>query len=233
MRHTSRDFDAEMTELRGALVAMGDRCRRAIVAALEVFAGGSEARFAEVADLDRQIDEDEMAIDALVIQMLALRQPVASDLRLLAMALKLVADLERIGDEALNIAERAGGGQCPVDRETHVALDRMASESQEMLATALDAFVTGDEASAEAVLMRDDAVDALYSRTLADVQDYMQRHPEDAAVALRVISVAKYLERIADHATNIAEEVIFIVRGDDVRHHESLARLAAAARTPR
>jgi phosphate transport system protein len=217
-----------MVELRLALVAMGDRCRRAIGAALEIFRDGPAERCAEVVDLDRQVDEDEKEIDALVVRMLALRQPVASDLRLLAMALKLTADLERIGDEALNISERAGGGRCAVGRETHEALDRMAVESQGMLSAALDALVAEDEAGAEAVLLRDDAVDALYTRTLAGVQEYMQFHPQDAAIALRIISVAKYLERIADHATNIAEEVIFIVRGDDVRHHDSLARLAAA-----
>jgi phosphate transport system protein len=218
-------YDEEMQELRLALVAMGGRCTHAIGAALDAFRSGSPDGAVDLATLDRRVDDDEIAIDALIVRVLALRQPVASDLRLLAMALKLAADLERIGDEAVNIAERARDGRCAIGPEAYEALDRMSAEAQGMVAAALDAFVEGDEVAAQAVLLRDDAVDALYASTVRSVQEYMKLHPQEVRVALSVISVAKYLERIADHATNIAEEVIFIVRGDDVRHQAMVGRL--------
>src|SRR5262249_921483 len=171
--------------------------------------------------LDQQIDRDEMDIDALVLRILALRQPVAYDLRFLTAALKLVTDLERIGDEAVNIGERAveehGAAKSLVRQE----LEARGTEAQEMLRDALNTFVHGDSPGAEAVLARDDIVDQHYGAIMGKMSDYMSKHPQDVPAGLRVVKVAKYLERIADHATNVAEEVIFMVRGEDVRHLRS------------
>jgi phosphate transport system protein len=221
-RHTSRAYEAELEELRTAAVAMGDLCRQALGTALDAFHGGSHDLARRVQEFDRRVDDSEMAIDALVLRILALRQPVASDLRLLTMTLKLVTDLERIGDEAVNIAERAIDERCEPDAKTRSLLEQMSAETQRMLSTALDAFVAGDGERAEEVLAHDDIVDELYGQTMRGMEEYMMRHPADIRAALSVMSVAKYLERVADHATNIAEEVIFVVRGDDVRHHGSL-----------
>jgi len=219
--HTSRDFESELRELRAHLLAMGARCERSVQLALKAFIEGSADLIAEVKELDRHIDRDEMESDELALRVLALRQPVAHDLRLLATAFKLVTDLERIGDEAVNIAERAEeAGEGP-KLVPHPHLRTMADLTQQMLRDALDAFVDADVARAERVRLGDDAVDELYGKTLGEMITFMAQNPERISAAMGVINVAKYLERIADHATNIAEEVIFMVAGHDVRH-ESL-----------
>jgi phosphate transport system protein len=197
---------------------MGARCERALQLALEAFWEGSGRLAADVEELDRHIDRDEMDIDALVLRILALRQPVAYDLRFLAGALRLVTDLERIGDEAVNIAERAKEEHGTAQDKVRGDLRTMGEQAQEMLREALDAFVQGEATRAEQVLIRDDAVDELYGRLIRAMTEFMSQHPSMVAEAIRVIHVAKYLERVADHATNIAEEVIFMVRGEDVRH---------------
>jgi phosphate transport system protein len=216
--HTSRDFEAELRELRAHALAMGARCERSLQLAVDAFWSGSLEAASEVERLDRQIDRDEMDIDALVLRILALRQPVAFDLRFLATALKLVTDLERIGDEAVNIAERAREGHGQAATVVKEKLEIMCGEAQRMLQDALEAFVASDVARAEGVLKRDDIVDNLYGGILQTMMEYMATNPGDIPGAVRIIKVAKYIERIADHATNIAEEVIFLVDGDDVRH---------------
>jgi phosphate transport system protein len=219
--HTSRDFESELRELRAHLLAMGARCERSVQLALKAFIEGSAELSAEVELLDRHIDRDEMESDELALRILALRQPVAHDLRLLATALKLVTDLERIGDEAVNIAERAkeaGEGSVPVP---HPHLRTMAELTQQMLRDALDAFVEADLVRAERVRLGDDAVDELYGKTLTEMMAFMAENPTRIPAAMGVVNVAKYLERIADHATNIAEEVIFMVAGHDVRHERT------------
>ncbi len=226
-RHTSHSYEAEIQELRAALAAMGERCRRALQTALTAVRTGSRELARQVVGLDRAVNDDEKAIDALTVRILALRQPVACDLRLLAMALKLVTDLERIGDEAVNIAERTEDGPLAASPETFLDLDRMGDEAQEMVKAALDAFLEGDDESAREVLLRDDIVDELYGKTMRAMEEYMRIHPAEVPSALCVMSVAKYLERVADHATNVAEEVIFMVRGDDVRHAKSVGTMRA------
>ena len=216
--HTSRDFEAELRELRAHSLAMGARCERSLQLALEAFWSGSEETALEVIELDRQIDDDEMKIDALVLRILALRQPVAYDLRFLTTALKLVTDLERIGDESVNIAERAKEGHGIAKDRIREILKGMSEKAQEMVRDALEAFVSGDAPRAEAVLERDVDVDRAYGEVLDAMTAFMGEHPTEIVPAIRVIKVAKYIERVADHATNIAEEVIFMVRGDDVRH---------------
>jgi len=227
-RHTSHSYESEIQELRAALAAMGARCAGALRTALTAVRTGSRELARQVVGLDRAVNEDEKAIDALTVRILALRQPVACDLRLLAIALKLVTDLERIGDEAVNIAERAEDGPLAADPETFADLDRMGEEAQRMVASALDAFLQGDDARAREVLLQDDVVDALYGKTMRAMEEYMRVHPAEVPSALGVMSVAKYLERVADHATNVAEEVIFMVRGDDVRHAKSVGAIRVA-----
>jgi phosphate transport system protein len=216
--HISREFETELRELRAHAIAMGARCERSLRLAIEAFWSGSDTLAAEVKALDGKIDRDEIDIDALVLRILALRQPVAYDLRLQMMALKLVTDLERIGDEAVNIAERAAEARGASKDSVSTELRAMADHAQQMLRDALDAFVEGDAIRAGHILKRDDAVDALYGEVMRAMMTYMRDHPQEILPALRVMKVAKYVESIADHATNIAEGVIFMVHGDDVRH---------------
>ena len=178
--HTSRDFEAELRELRAHSLAMGARCERSLQLALEAFWSGSETAAIEVEALDRQIDDDEMKIDALVLRILALRQPVAYDLRFVTTALKLVTDLERIGDEAVNIAERAKEGHGVAKDHVGVLLKRMSEQAQQMVRDALDAFVGGEVARAQEVLEHDDAVDRAYGEVLEEMTALMRQLPDEA-----------------------------------------------------
>jgi phosphate transport system protein len=214
--HTSRDFESELRELRANLLGMAARCERIVGLAIRAFLDGSQSLSVEVKELDRVIDRDEIETDHLALKILALRQPVAQDLRIITTALKLVTDLERIGDEAVNIAERAM--EHDDTRAPTPYLEEMANLTLQMLRDALDAFVNAETTRAEQVRSADDAVDELYGRTLRETTNFIAKHPEGALAGVRVIRVAKYLERIADHATNVAEEVIFMVAGQDVRH---------------
>jgi phosphate transport system protein len=216
--HTSRDFESELRELRANLLGMAARCERIVQLATRAFLEGSPSLTAEVKQLDKLIDRDEVETDQLALKILALRQPVAHDLRLITTALKLVTDLERVGDEAVNIAERAEEIDENSNRVPAPHLEEMAGLTQEMLRNALDALVNDETSRAELVRTADDAVDELYGRTLRETTDFIARHPDRALAGVSVIRVAKYLERIADHATNVAEEVIFMVAGQDVRH---------------
>lgn len=223
--HTSRDFEVELRELRAQTMAMGARCERIVQLAFDAYWKGAESMLAEVEELDGRIDQDELDIDALTLRILALRQPVAHDLRYLATTLKLVTDLERIGDEAVNMAERAakGGAEiCPPE------LRDMSLRVQEMLRGALESFVHRDVSRAEQILSQDDVVDDLYGRMVrsatAKIAGSTAKSAEEVERVLALVYVAKYLERIADHATNIAEQVIFLVRGDDVRHLRDVDR---------
>jgi phosphate transport system protein len=219
--HTSRDFESELRELRANLLAMGARCERGVQLAVRAFVEGTPGLAKEVIELDRRINRDEIECDELALRMIALRQPVAYDLRLITTALKLVTDLERIGDEAVNIAERAEEANGDARRPPVDILRKMADLVEQMLRDSLDAFVESDVTRADHVRASDQAVDEQYGEALQQMMDFMAAHPDKIPAAVRAMSVAKYLERIADHATNIAEEVIFMVAGQDVRHRSS------------
>lgn len=185
--------------------------------AFEAFRRGAPELIQAVSTLDTQIDRDQVEIHALILRILALRQPVADDLRFLATALRLIVDLERIGGEAFNITERTDRRP----RQSSPAGDEivaLANAALAMLHDALEAFVRSDDALADHVLGCDDAVDRRCASVIGSVAVFISEHRDQARRGLCAIRVAKYLERIADHATNVAEEVIFMVRADDVRH---------------
>ncbi len=207
-----------MRELRAHALAMGARCERAVRLAFQAYWDGELPVVDEVGNVDAQIDRDEIDIHTLVLRILALRQPVAQDLRFLASALRLITDLERVGDEAVNITERIVVGDEQAKTSVEGLLPAMSEDAQDMLRVTLQAFVDGDADVAASVLTRDDAVDKRCAEVIYAMIDHISAHPQAAAAGLRVIRTAKHLERIADHATNVAEEVIFMVRGDDVRH---------------
>jgi phosphate transport system protein len=217
-KHTSAEFELELREIRGQLVAMGARCERAVQVALSAFLERDETKVAEVLALDEKVNQDEIQLDDMAIRVLALRQPVAYDLRFVASTLKFVTDLERISDEAVNLVERIESLKKVELQPPVFDIPLMGELAQKMLREALDAFIEGDEQRARRVLTADDEVDDLLAHTLQASLAWMSEHPRDVAGALCVVSAAKYLERIADHATNLAEHVIYLEKGDDVRH---------------
>lgn len=219
--HTSADFELELREIRGHLVAMGARCERAVQIAIAAFLERDPSKVSEVAQLDERVNADEMELDEMAVRVLALRQPVAYDLRFVTSTLKFVTDLERIADEAVNIAERVDVLVKAQQPPPGFGIPVMGDLVQKMLRQALDAFVDGDAEKARAVLTMDDDVDAHYGETLRSVLAWMAEHPSEIPSAMCVASAAKYLERIADHATNLAEHVVYLERGDDVRHRGS------------
>ena len=221
--HTNLEFEAELHGVKDRLLAMGGRCERMIDMAIRAFQERDLGLARQVMHADRDMNVDEMQVDDMAVRILALRQPVGRDLRFAIMAVKAVTDLERIGDEAVNLAERVSemieGADVPVPAADLPEMARLASA---MLHDALDAFVEEDAEKALAVLEKDDAVDAIYGRILRTSITYMEQDSSRISSGMRVSSCAKYLERIADHATNIGEMVVYLVRGVDVRHKSSI-----------
>lgn len=220
VRHTDHEFHVQLQELKDRLLAMGGRCEQLIAAAMRALEDGDRATVTEIDAADRHINADELAVDELAIRILALRQPVGRDLRLLVTALKVVVALERIGDEAVNVAERAPmvAAQPGKVQAARALLPEMGRRGAEMLRLVLDAFVAENPEEADRVLAMDDEVDRLYEQVLEHAKQAMAANPDDAAVGLCVVRAAKYLERIADLCTNVAEMVVFMVQGVDVRH---------------
>lgn len=179
----------------------------------------------ETLAIDRKINRLERELDDRCLRVIARRQPVASDLRFVTMTLKVVTDLERMGDLGVNICERVIELNEEPPLKPYVDLEAMATVAREMLRQALDAFVAADEERAEQVIRQDARVDAYYVAIFRDLLTYMMENPRNISRATRVQSIAKYIERIADHATNLAEMVVFMVRGRDIRHLGSLTSL--------
>ena len=227
--HTSRAYEQELRDLKSRLLAMGGRCESLIHMASQAVERLDVDLAHKVEESDRTLNTEEMAIDQMTVRILALRQPVGRDLRFRVTALKVVTDLERIGDEAVNVAERAVElcGHAPL-ASLQPRLVEMAEASARMVHRALDSFVEEDDALARQVLREDDAVDEMYGVLLRAAMEYIRANPDRVEDGMRIASCAKYLERVADHATIIAEMVVFMVSGDDVRHYVSRATIARA-----
>ncbi|TAK22763.1 MAG: phosphate signaling complex protein PhoU [Myxococcaceae bacterium] len=221
--HTNRYFDVELRELRSNLTAMGARCERALQLAVAAFLERDAEKAAEAAALDARIDRDQVEIDELALRILALRQPVAYDLRFLATTLKFVTDLERIGDKATSIAKRARDVSGAALLPPHEDILPLSQKVLALLRDAIDAFVEGDVDKAERVLAAGHEIDALAKPLTARIVAWMAEHPTDIPAALAVMSVARQLKRVADHATNLAEQAVFMVRGEDVRYQRGPA----------
>ncbi len=221
--HTDKAYEAELSTLREQLLEMGGLVEAAIAASVRAVVERDTALAEQVKTRDRVVNRMEVAIDQSCRRILALRQPAASDLRFITTALKIVTDLERMGDLAVNIAERAADlAQAPALRPLH-DLAKLAQLSEAQLKRALDAFVTGDAEEAEEVLKGDDHLDVLYLKIFQELLGLMMEDPRSIRRATSLMFVAKHLERFGDHATNLAEMVIFMVRGTDVRHPKSRA----------
>jgi phosphate transport system protein len=219
MTATGRHFLAGIDELKRELALQGTTVAARLAQAVRAFGVRDLHALDEVAIGDGDINARQMAIDDRAFKLLALQQPVAIDLRVIVAAIKVNADLERIGDLAVNIAEasRRYMDHRPVaDQDT---IPRMADVAQAMLQWAIDAFVAGNVGLAQTVLERDDILDTLRDQAFRRLADTMAKNPSCMPAALELMLLTRHLERIGDHATNIAEDVFFVVAGEDVRHH--------------
>jgi phosphate transport system protein len=212
-------FEEELQALKHRLLNMGalveDRVHRAVLALMERDLEDAEA----VSRGDQEVNDLQIEIDDRCIKLLALQQPMATDLRLITSAIKINADLERIGDQAVNIAESAIKVLTHSPARPSVDLRRIAEMAERMTRESLDSFVRKDVDLARAVIMRDDEVDRLKDKLFGELIATMVADPQSIPDALSFILISRNLERIADHATNIAEDVIFLVEAKDVRHH--------------
>ena len=219
-----RQFSVELDELHEKILQMGGYVESAIHRSVRALVDRDAELARQVLRDEARINQMEIEIDNLTTRLFALHQPVAINLRQLVAALKINNDLERIGDLAVNIAQRALSlvAQSPV--KPLIDIPRMAQLVESMLLRVLDAFVKGDADVARGVLLADDEVDALRDSVYTELVAYMQNDPTTVPGAVDLMFVARNLERIADHATNIAEDVVFLVKGVDVRHHAMEAK---------
>jgi phosphate transport system protein len=216
--HFSRQYDEELKAIRSRLLEMGGKVEFMLGDAMRSLVE-RDTKLAEITiAFDHTINALEMEIDGRCLEVLALRQPAARDLRFITLALKIVTDLERIGDQCANIAKRARELNEEPPLKPYIDLPRMSAWAGNMVTEALDAFVRGDAALAEKVCLDDSFVDQLNEQIQRELLTFMTEDPRTITRAIKVTYISKCLERIADHATNIAEMVIFMVKGKDIRH---------------
>ena len=212
-------FLEELQTLQARLLAMGGLAEERVRSAVAGLSAGDTARLTVVAAGDEPINELHIEVDRRAFQLLALHQPMAVDLRAIVAALKINTDLERVGDLAVNIAEAARRYLAHPPVKQLLDIPRMGDIAQRMLRDALDAFVRRDMTLAQHVLDEDDKLDALKSQIFRELLAFMVRDQTTVEPSLDLILISRHLERIGDPATNIAEDVIFMVSARDVRHH--------------
>ncbi|HEY8145526.1 MAG TPA: phosphate signaling complex protein PhoU [Kofleriaceae bacterium] len=217
-RHTDREYEAELGKVRDNLLRMTGRVEQMISDSVRAMLEGDVQLAKRTIDDDHKVNRLEVDTDDLCLLILAKRQPLGSDLRFITLAMKMVTDLERIGDLAVNIAERAVAlsGERPAAFAT--VLSRLAELDQQQLREAIESFVTRDAVRAEKVCGNDNEIDKLYWQLAQEAQKDMAQAGASIERGIHVQAAAKFLERIGDHITNLAELVIFLVRGKDIRH---------------
>jgi len=222
--HTVQEYEEQLEALRERLLGMASRVENMISRSIEALTEGNVELAEQTIEEDKKVNSDEMETDRLCLVILAKRQPMASDLRFISIGLKMVTDLERIGDLAVNICLEAIDQQ--EDYDDSPPLDdvpAMGDIVQGMVKAAIDSFVDEDADAARQVIQQDDTVDEMYNEINRELIEYMRETDNGIEAATGVQSVAKHLERMADHTTNLAEQVIFMVEGEDVRHQDKLA----------
>ena len=212
-------FQQELNHLKEQLLKMAGLAERAISNAIEALVKRDTPLAEKTIAEDGKINEMEILVDDLCLKLLALHQPLAADLRFITSAMRINTELERIGDLSVNIAERAISLNQEPQLKPYIDLPRMAEITQSMVKDVLDAFVNGDARLARSVCERDDQVDALNDQVFRELLTYMMSDPKTITRAVHLIIVSRCLERIADHATNIAEGVIFMVQALVIKHH--------------
>ena len=216
--HISRIYDAELNDIREKLLEMGGKVEMMINDAMKSLVERDSDLAERTIDFDHEINRLEVEIDEKCLQVFATRQPAARDLRFLTLALKIVTDLERIGDQCVAVANRAIELNREPPLKPYIDLPRMAHWASVMVKEALDAFVRYDDGLALKVCNDDQFVDDLNEQIQRELLTFMMEEPETISRAIKINYISKCIERIADHATNIAEMVIFMVKGKDIRH---------------
>ena len=218
-------FHAELVLLKGELLSMASLVEQAIHGSIQALVERDEELAQKVIASDDAINMAEIKIDDFCLKLLALHQPTAIDLRFITSALKIDNDLERMGDQAVNIAERALELIKEPLLKPLIDIPRMAELAQKMVKDSLDAFVHKDPDLAREVCRRDDQVDALNDQVFRELLTYMMQDPRTITRAVHLLLVGRHLERIADHATNIAEDVIYMVQGKIIKHRFDVRRI--------
>lgn len=221
-----RHFDLELNKLKELLLTMASHAETSVTGALRALVERDDSLAEQVKRDDDKLDQLEVELDEMAIGLLALNAPLAIDLRLITTAMKISHDLERVGDEATTIARRGIELNREPQMKAYVDIPRMGALGLEMLRDALDAFVNKNPAKARAVVPRDKQVDEIHKQLQRELVSYMIETPATITRALNLMVISKSLERIADHASNIAEEVVFLYEGRDIRHSEKAAKQA-------
>jgi phosphate transport system protein len=214
-----RHFHDQLGELKDHLLEMSARAEELVAQSVDALVRRDVHRAAEVIAADREIDQMEIEAEQLAVQLLALQQPMARDLRFLIGAIKVIADLERVGDHAVNIAQCVQRlSVLPPTTLPEASLSEMAGRARSMLADALDAFVRADGALGRAVCRRDDEVDALHDTLFRVLLTHMMAEPRTINPSLELLLVSRNLERVADIATNISEDAVYLAEGKQIKH---------------
>jgi len=216
------NFQQQLAALKNKLLAMAALSQQILSLAVEAYLTADMSLCEHVQEIESAIDGAESEVDEMAYYLLATEQPMASDLRFIFSVIKISGDLEHIGDQASNIAQRAQAQKDLPQIDLPIDIPDMGEKVGIMIRRAIQSFLEADDHLAESVLTLDDEIDNINSSVQAKLVETMQRHPEISQQALNAIIVSRDLERSADHATNIAEDVIFWVRGSDVRHKFSL-----------
>jgi len=224
-----RFFDVELESFRSHLILMGEKSMEQVRRSLKALVESNISLADQVIAADDEIDKLEVEIDDAAIRYMNLRAPIATELRLVIVGMKASHDLERVGDEATNIARRAVRLSAEPPLKPYVDIPRMADIAIEMLRDALDCFLNGDAQKALAVVQRDSEVDTINRQLYRELTSFMIEKPDTISRALELMFISKSIERIADHATNIAEEMIFLFKAKDVRHTEEVKKGSALA----
>jgi phosphate transport system protein len=217
----SAHFEQELSELKKKLLAMAANAEAAVTRAIRAFTDRDDDLARRVKEDDTILDEFEKEIDEVSIHLLS-KAPLASELRLITVAMKISHDLERVGDEATTIARRVQELNHEPELHTEVDLPGMAGLGLQMLREALQSFVERDPLKARAIIPRDKKIDSLNKQLQRELASYMVERPSTISRCLNLMTISKSLERIGDHATNIAEEVVYLQEGEDIRHNPKI-----------
>jgi len=213
-----RHFHEELESLKQTLLAMGGLVEEQIRQVMRALVERDDALAQSVVERDQQVNAYDLEVDETCVNLLALHQPAAGDLRFITTAMKIVTDLERMGDQAVNIAQRVLELNREPQLKPYIDLPRMAESAQRMVKESLDAFVARDTELARKVCAEDAEVDALKEQIFRELLTFMMADARTIPRAIRLVLISRFLERLADHATNIAEMVIYLVDGKMVRH---------------
>jgi len=223
-----RFFDSELDAFRSHLIQMGEKSIEQVRAAVRALVDADVELARKVRAGDDELDRLEVLIDEEGVRYMSLRNPIATDLRLVVVGMKAGHDLERVGDEANSISKRAIRLAAEPPLKEYIDIPRMAEIAQQMLRDALDCFLQHDNDKALAVIRRDQEVDDLNKQIYRELAGFMVENPATISRALELMFISKSLERIADHATNIAEEMVYLAKGEDIRHNEELKKAPPA-----